>query len=134
MKEGWKKVKFGMIANFSNGINFNKTNFGEGIKVLGVSNFKNYISIPYNDLDEINPDGIVKENNLLKENDIVFVRSNGNKNLIGRSLLVQNLKEPITHSAFTIRSRITSRDFNEKYISLFLQSEKIRTQLSLFGV
>lgn len=35
----WEKVKLGDIATFSNGINFNKTAYAKGIKLIGVSNF-----------------------------------------------------------------------------------------------
>lgn len=35
----WEKVKLGDIASFSNGINFNKTAYEKGVKLIGVSNF-----------------------------------------------------------------------------------------------
>lgn len=40
---------------------------------------------------------------LLKNDDIVFVRSNGSKELVGRNLLIHNLSEKIIYSGFCIR-------------------------------
>ena len=34
----WEKVKLGDIAEFSNGINFDKSSYGKGIKLITVSN------------------------------------------------------------------------------------------------
>ena len=42
---------------------------------------------------------------LVAEGDIVFVRSNGNPDLVGRSMIVPSPREPTTFSGFTIRGR-----------------------------
>ena len=109
-EQAWKSVPLGSIADFRNGVNFTKANFGQGIKVINVKDFQERFKPSYEELGEINPNGVVRENDLLKENDIVFVRSNGNRQLIGRSLLIKGASDPISHSAFTIRSTRMSFD------------------------
>jgi len=111
----WPMKRLGEIAEFRNGVNYNKRSFGLGIKVVGVSNFQDYTKPKYEELEQINPEGIVFERNILRDGDIVFVRSNGNRELVGRSLLIEQPPEKITHSAFTIRLRFTSGDVIPKF-------------------
>ena len=35
----WRQVSLDSIADFRNGINYNKSNFGRGIRVVGVKDF-----------------------------------------------------------------------------------------------
>ena len=100
----WRKVKLGDIAEFSNGINFDKGAYSKGVKLINVSNFGNRFSQEYNSLDEIKGE-VVRNNDLLSTGDIVFVRSNGNKELVGRCMLIDNPPEKITYSGFCIRAR-----------------------------
>jgi type I restriction enzyme, S subunit len=129
----WQTEKLGKLADFRNGINFSSSNYGKGIKVIGVADFQNYSVPKFDQLGEIDPEGIIRPEDLLQEDDIVFVRSNGNRALIGRSLHVKNLHEKVTHSGFTIRLRfISPRTFIPFFAQLF-RSELIRQELSHFG-
>jgi type I restriction enzyme S subunit len=129
----WKQIKLGEIAEFRNGINYTKDNFGEGLKVINVGDFKNYFKANLNELDEIKPDGIIRENDYLKGGDIIFVRSNGNRNLIGRSLFIENLNELVCHSAFTIKTRFISDKVSPKFYAYLFRSSIIRQTLSAQG-
>lgn len=129
----WKIIPLGDIAEFHNGINFDKSSFGSGIKIIGVSDFQDFLYPNYSSLDEVNPKGIVHKEHLLEENDILFVRSNGNRQLIGRSLFLKNLREPLTHSAFTIRARFTSKATSPKFYFYLFRSSLIRDVLSNQG-
>jgi type I restriction enzyme, S subunit len=129
----WKYVPLGSIGKFRNGINYNKSNFGTGIKVVNVKDFQDRIIIPVRDLDEINPTGVISKESVLKNGDIIFVRSNGNRQLIGRSLFVNNLQEKITHSAFTIRVRFTSDLAFPRFYSYLFRSSIMRQIFSSQG-
>src|SRR2546423_1289053 len=118
----WNTVPLGTLAEFRNGVNFTKTSFGRGMKVINVKDFQDRFEPSYEELGEINPKGVVRENDLLKEGDIVFVRSNGNRQLIGRSLLIKDAPEPVTHSAFTIRARFQSRQAFPLFYAYALRS------------
>ncbi|MEH1832562.1 MAG: restriction endonuclease subunit S [Nostoc sp.] len=129
----WSIVELGDLAEFRNGINYNQNNFGSGIKVVGVVNFQNYIKPRYNELEEVNPEGVVKEEDILQNNDILFVRSNGNKDLIGRSLFIESPPEPITFSGFCIRTRFTSNQAFPRFFAYLFRSDLIRKTLSAYG-
>lgn len=105
-EKGWEVKKLGEIGEFKNGLNFSKDENGHSIKFLGVSDFQNKKSIASDQLDCISLSECVQEDYLLKTGDIVFVRSNGKKELIGRSVKMY-ITEPTTYSGFCIRCRIT---------------------------
>ena len=47
----WPMKRLGEIAEFRNGVNYNKRSFGLGIKVVGVSNFQDYTKPKYEELE-----------------------------------------------------------------------------------
>lgn len=124
--DGWAQKRLGEMATFRNGINFSKTSKGEPIKILGVKDFQKNYWAPLEAFDSIIPDGVVPEADTLKKNDIVFVRSNGNPELIGRCLLVGDVTEKTTHSGFTIKARLQSDEVSPTYLCHFLKSGKTR--------
>lgn len=111
----WETIRLGDIASFSNGINFDKTAYSRGIKLIGVSDFGNRFFPDIINLQEVKRE-IVRDGDLLKDGDIVFVRSNGNKELVGRCMLISQISEPITFSGFVIRARLHD---TEKYDPVF---------------
>ena len=131
---GWAHVELGEVAGFRNGINYNKQNFGKGIPVISVKDFWERSFPQYDSLEEINPNGVVRPEHALKDGDILLVRSNGNRELIGRSLFIRNLPaRPVTHSAFTIRVRFTSRLADPRFFAYLFRSPIIRQVLSAQG-
>ncbi len=129
----WPTKRLGDLAEFRNGVNYNKSSFGEGVKVVGVSDFQDYTKPRYGELEQINPEGIVTERNILRDGDIVFVRSNGNRELIGRSLFIERPPEEVTHSAFTIRLRFISREVHPKFYAYCFRTPMIRKGLTASG-
>jgi type I restriction enzyme, S subunit len=129
----WPTKRLAELAEFRNGVNYNKGSFGEGVKVVGVSDFQDYTKPRYAELEQINPEGIVTERNILRDGDIVFVRSNGNRELIGRSLFIEQPPEEVTHSAFTIRLRFTSREVHPKFYAYCFRTPLIRQGLTAQG-
>jgi len=113
--KSWKEIKFGELASFRNGLNFNNKSHGLGCKIIGIPDFGDKLIPDYQSLGEIIPDGIVKEEDYLKKGDIIFVRSNGNKNLVGRSLFINQVNQKLVYSGFCIRARVNP----EKAFSLF---------------
>ncbi len=101
----WPLIELGEICSFKNGLNFNQRASGHMVKIIGVRNFQSNLWAPMDDLDLITLEGPPPGDYLVKPSDILFVRSNGNPNLVGRSLIVPPLEEPVTFSGFTIRGR-----------------------------
>ncbi|MBU5473379.1 hypothetical protein [Roseburia sp. MSJ-14] len=65
----WATEKLGDIAEFSNGLNFDKTAYGEGIHIIGVSDFTNNFYPCYDTLSQIKEE-YVNEKSLLEDGDI----------------------------------------------------------------
>jgi len=127
---GWIERVLGTIATFRNGINYTKDSKGESIKIVGVRNFQKNFSAPLDDLDTVTIDGKLSEIDLLKRDDILAVRSNGNIGLIGRCLLVGEVADKISHSGFTIRIRLEPGEVLPSYLCYFLKSASTRKQLT----
>lgn len=104
----WNRIRLGDIAIFRNGINFGKESYGKGVSLIGVSDFKNRFYPDCETLDEVK-ESVVGVNDYLDYGDIVFVRSNGNKELVGRCMLIKTTKSKITYSGFCIRTRIKNK-------------------------
>lgn len=132
MTIAWPLRPLGELAEFRNGINYTKSSFGTGMKVIGVKDFQDHTTPRYLDLEEIDPSGIVTERDHLRDGDILFVRSNGNRELIGRNLYIHEPEETITHSAFTIRVRLQPGLFPRFYAYL-LRTPIVRATLTAHG-
>ncbi len=132
----WDEIKLEVIADFRNGVNFTNDSFGKGIKVSNVADFKDFMYPNYENLGELDSEAKWHKDSFLKENDIVFVRSNGNKNLIGRSLFIKDLPTNIkvTYSAFSIRLRFKFiKDICPEFYLYLFKSPIFRSILSQYG-
>jgi type I restriction enzyme S subunit len=126
----WEKVKLGELATFDNGVNFSKSAYQQGCKLIGVADFKDYVSPHYDTLGEIDAE-VVPAKSLLAEDDIIFVRSNGNKELVGRCMIIKDLPSPTTFAGFCIRCKFndTKRDYPPFFNYLF-KTKAFRQTLS----
>jgi type I restriction enzyme M protein len=104
----WEMVGLGEIAEFKNGLNYKRGESGEKLKIIGVRHFQDNLYAPIHDSDDVQLDNEISQDYLLHEGDILFVRSNGNQKLVGRSILIQPIDQRITFSGFTIRCRFTA--------------------------
>ena len=132
--KGWTERRLGELATFRNGINFTKSSRGESVKIVGVKDFQNSFWAPLHNLDTVVTDGKLPDADMLKENDLLFVRSNGNMELIGRCLLVGSVAERIAHSGFTIRARLHENGVIPKYLCHFLKSNNARRAMIDSGI
>ena len=67
---------------------------------------------------------------MLQDGDIVFVRSNGNKALVGRCLVLYPHNTPTTYSGFCIRYRLTSDEVNTAYLLRVLKADSMRKKMT----
>ena len=99
-------IKLRQLGSLKNGLNFSHSDDVANIKFLGVGCFKdNMILSEVDDFADEHIDFEISEEYLLSDGDIVFVRSNGSKELVGRSIMVENIDYPVTFSGFCIRFR-----------------------------
>lgn len=132
-EKGWEVKKFSEFASFKNGLNFGKNENGYSYKILGVGDFKNNYVVNSSLLEYINLNDELSSDYFLKPEDIVFVRSNGSKELVGRCVSV-DCTEPTTYSGFCIRCRL---DENSGVLPMYLlyvcKNKGIREYLTQSG-
>ena len=126
----WEMKPLLSMGNCKNGMNFHRDDKGVEINCLGVGDFNDSSTIEdTSKLPTISLNEIPSEEYLLKNDDIVFVRSNGNKALVGRSIAVYPEKIPTTFSGFCIRYRRTDDSVNTPYLLRFFKAESIRQRM-----
>ena len=119
------KLKY--VGSFQNGMNFTSKVSDNKIPFLGVGDFQNNMVLSGREaFSSIMYDGVIPYSALLKNDDIVFVRSNGSKSLVGRSVLVRDIDFDLTYSGFCIRFRKQRVDFDSKFILYAMWSNKFR--------
>jgi type I restriction enzyme S subunit len=129
MGKAFSFVEFGEIAEFRNGMNFSKNSHGKGCWLIGVSDFQKNFTPDYDTLEEINPEGITKKDDYLKKGDIIFVRSNGNKALVGRSLYIDRDVNAL-FSGFCIRARLVSDIIDPLFLAYYTRTEHFKSSIS----
>ncbi len=122
-------IQLSQLGTLRNGLNYDKSFATNGCKIIGVADFGNRVFPDYSSLQEID-DTIVTDADLLQDGDILFVRSNGNKNLVGRSMLINNISEKVCYSGFCIALRPNHSVVIPKYLFYALRSPFCRKQYS----
>lgn len=129
--KGWILKKLSDLGQFKNGINFHFDDAGIEIYCLGVGNFKNNdVLNNMKELSLISLSNLPSEEYFLHDNDIVFVRSNGNKALVGRCLAVYPGEVPVIFSGFCIRFRKNNDSILIPYLLHILKCESVRRKLT----
>ena len=125
----WKCYKLNEISSLSNGINFDKSAYTSGVKLIGVSDFKNRIHPDYDSLQEVDSK-VVKSGDYLEQGDIVFVRSNGNKELVGRCMMIDR-DIPVTYSGFCIKLRLKDKKrFEPVFFNYLFRTRQFKNSMT----
>lgn len=128
---GWNIKPFLECGNCKNGMNFGAGETGVELQYLGVGDFKNLTKIEeVTKLGKVSLNKMPSEDYMLKNGDIVFVRSNGNKALVGRCLTVYPNGVPTTYSGFCIRYRNTDESLEIPYLLQVLKTESMRLMMA----
>ena len=125
----WKCYKLNEISSLSNGINFAKSAYTSGVKLIGVSDFKNRIHPDYDSLQEVDSK-VVKSGDYLEKGDIVFVRSNGNKELVGRCMIIDR-DIPVTYSGFCIKLHLKDKKrFDPVFFNYLFKTRQFKKSMT----
>ncbi len=125
----WKCYKLNEISSLSNGINFDKSAYTSGVKLIGVSDFKNRIHPDYDSLQEVDSK-FVKSGDYLEKGDIVFVRSNGNKELVGRCMIIDR-DIPVTYSGFCIKLHLKDKKrFDPVFFNYLFKTRQFKKSMT----
>lgn len=134
-QRGWPTKSLLEMGCCKNGMNFHADDSGIEIRCLGVGDFKDLSVIEgTTQLPMVSLGQKPSEESMLHDGDIVFVRSNGNKNLVGRCVVVYPGTTPTTYSGFCIRYRLTCNDVMIPYLMCVLKSESTRSKMTGRGV
>lgn len=129
--KGWTTKPLLDMGNCKNGMNFHTGDSGMEMHCLGVGDFKDLSFIDGTDhLPVISLNEAPPEESMLRDGDIVFVRSNGNKALVGRCLVVYPRNTPTTYSGFCIRYRLTSSEVDTTYLLRVLKMDSMRKKMA----
>lgn len=127
----WNVSALSELGECKNGMNFHTDDSGAVIHCLGVGDFKDLSLIEdTSKLPTISLNEMPSEDYLLANGDIVFVRSNGNKALVGRSVAVYPNDIPTTFSGFCIRFRIQNPAILPSYLLRVLKTDSMRKKMA----
>ncbi len=128
---GWLTKGLTELGSCKNGMNFGAKDIGVTIQSVGVGDIKDYDNIEdIESLTTVSLNEMPSEEYMLKDGDLVFVRSNGNKNLVGRCVAVYPHETPVTFSGFCIRFRKENSDVLIDYLLRYLKMPQVRAKMA----
>jgi type I restriction enzyme S subunit len=131
--QAWAKKRLADVADFKNGLNFTRQSNGQTLQMVGVGDFQDRSTVPTQALQSVTIDGNIPDDYLLRRNDILTVRSNGSKDLVGRCMLVPELSAPTSFSGFIIRIRLDTSAVSPRFFLHFMKSSGTRDRLMRVG-
>jgi type I restriction enzyme S subunit len=131
--DGWVETTLGEIADFKNGLNYTRSSRGQTIPFVGVGDFKSNLVVPVAELESVTIDGVLPPDYALENGDILMVRSNGSRDLVGRSMLVPPMEGPTSFSGFLIRVRGKRSAVDPEFLVYLLRCRDTKEQLKRGG-
>ena len=130
----WIKTPIYTIANLVKGVTYQKDQaskqpFSDSISLLRATNIQNYY-LNFDDLVYV-PSDKVKDEQILRKNDIIFAMSSGSKHLVGKSAKY-NSDINITFGAFCSALRV-SELLEPAFFAYFFQTKEFRLGISLIS-
>ncbi|MFW1801348.1 restriction endonuclease subunit S [Acinetobacter nematophilus] len=125
--KGWKIDSLNNYGAYKNGLNFGKGESGNQVLYIGVGDFKQLSKIDdVSVLSTINLNDLPSSDYFIKNGDLLFVRSNGNKELVGRCIAVYPNEKLVTYSGFCIRYRIEQSELTSSYLVHLFRSKSFK--------
>ena len=131
--EDWEVKRLGELGSFKNGLNFTPNEDGFSYYFLGVGDFQDKTDIHANELSQIRLANELDKDYHLKDDDLVFVRSNGSKSLVGRCVIIHADHVKATYSGFCIRFRTISEGTSTRYIKHIIDAGYLQRFLQYEG-
>ncbi len=128
----WEHIEFGKIADFKNGINFEKEQKGDnGIPTIDVKNmYSDSCYVNTNELYRVNK--TIDPDYYLTKGDLLFVRSSLKEEGVGWTSLFNGESKSVTFCGFIIRARIkeeSREEIDTKFLTYFFRSDIPRKEL-----
>lgn len=126
-KDCWKKVSLKeIVSGFKYGSSEKSDYQNEGMPVLRIPNIGDG-EILFNDMKYLNHIDVDEQSQVHKD-DILIIRSNGSRDLVGKCAIVPELHESYAYASFLIRIKPSQRVKSE-YLVYFLNSSGARRQM-----
>lgn len=123
----WTKSTFSdVVDEFKYGLS-EKSDYGyDGIPVFRIPNVTDN-GLSFDDLKYLSHSQI-DSSSLLRKDDVLIIRSNGSKELVGKSVLVPSLDKEYTYASFLIRARLNPK-IVPAYFVYYINSSDARIQM-----
>jgi len=131
--KGWIEKRLGDLAEFKNGLNFTRQSKGQTLRMVGVGDFQDNSVVPIDSLQSVTIDGELADDYLIRRDDILTVRSNGSRDLVGRCMLVPDVDGMISYSGFIIRIRFDSCDISPRFLLHYMKLSSTRKRMTRDG-
>lgn len=133
LPKGWEWKTLSELGSFIRGVNYKKEDLltvksKNSIKLLRANNIQENLTL---DDFQYLPSGYIKEEQLTKENDILFCMSSGSKHLVGKNIILPSLIN-FSFGAFCSVFRTENKQLSN-YLIYFLKSKKYTYSISHFS-
>jgi type I restriction enzyme S subunit len=129
-----RRTRLSEVADFRNGINFSKSANGNSVRMVGVGSFLQREVIDSTmDLPHVRVDQPLRADDFLDPGDLLFVRSNGSKSLVGRCVTFKGDPGSTSFSGFTIRARVRDQTVDVDFVGAVVRSPHFREHLERLG-
>ena len=123
----WRNTTLGKIVNsFKYGTSEKSDYSYPGMPVFRIPNITDD-GLSFDDLKFL-PHHDVTDENQIHQNEILTIRSNGSRDLVGKSVLVPHLDRPYAYASFLIRIQ-PIKTVNPKFLVTYLNSADARAQM-----
>lgn len=123
MKQGWEVKKLNEISDYFIGLTYSPKDVSDiGTIVLRSSNIQNG-KLDFSDIVRVNKS--IKDNLIVKNDDILMCSRNGSKRLVGKTATIKEFEQPMTFGTFMM---IIRSPYNS-YLSWFFISDTFRKQI-----
>ena len=124
----WEKKRLSdVVTEFKYGISEKSDYNNNGIPVLRIPNIGDN-GIDLSDIKYLNHRNVDSESQI-HEGDILIIRSNGSRDLVGKAVLVPELGCEYAYASFLIRAKPNHSIINAHYLTIFLNSTDARGQM-----
>ena len=123
----WKKTCLkNVVSGFKYGTSEKSDYENEGMPVLRIPNIGDGV-IDFDDMKKLAHSDVDQESQI-HPNDILIIRSNGSRELVGKCAIVPELSEPYAYASFLIRIKPSDR-IDAQYLVMYLNSSDARAQM-----
>ena len=125
--DGWETVCLKeIVSGFKYGTSEKSNYTNTGMPVLRIPNIGDN-EIDFSDMKYLDHNSVDEQNQVHKD-DILIIRSNGSRDLVGKCAIVPELNRQYAYASFLIRIKPSDK-IQSEFLSIFLNSSEARSQM-----